>query len=385
EKQWKYRRNAFTLSSDFLAGSANPAARVRCRYLLAATRAAADMQFEQKASAVGGTIVQTGQTQTDMLDIDWAYITQNSKLKIFFGTTPLPNDRQLDIEVYQIEEPLAPDADLAEQVFKRIAEGLKFKDNQLLEAGSVIVAEIKNIGLDYILPLAGNKQTQSQESFFLIKDARNHSIGFTMDVLIDSGTNDQLNIQAVSFLYARGRYAQEQAAFFQSDNSFNKFAWKSETVSPAGRSGTEITLDEAGVMAVGKLGTQIEKTSYQLGPAAIPDVFLEMVFKQTLDSNHKKIIVDIIDSDGQITPTLISRIEAEEEPAYVLEVEFLDGRGFSEQVYLDNQKQVSKILLQQKSLFILERTSAENILREFPEQANYILQKNKMLEQNQPK
>ncbi|GAG04201.1 unnamed protein product, partial [marine sediment metagenome] len=44
-----------------------------------------------------------------------------------------------------------------------------------------------------------------------------------------------------------------------------------------------------------------------------------------------------------------------------------------------------QILLQQKSLFILERTSAENISREFPEQANYILQKNKMLEQNQPK
>jgi hypothetical protein len=64
-------------------------------------------------------------------------------------------------------------------------------------------------------------------------------------------------------------------------------------------------------------------------------------------------------------------------------VEPLDGWGFFEQVYLDGQKRVLIRLLQQEGIYTLERTSIENILRQFPERADYILQKNKMLEQNQ--
>ena len=108
-----------------------------------------------------------------------------------------------------------------------------------------------------------------------------------------------------------------------------------------------------------------------------------------LDSGHKKIVVNIINSDGTMLDSVISRIKAKNanlpqtEAEYILNVEFQDGRRFSEQIYLDSQKQALKILLQQERLYILERTSMENILREFPERADYILQKNKMLEQSQ--
>ena len=46
-------------------------------------------------------------------------------------------------------------------------------------------------------------------------------------------------------------------------------------------------------------------------------------------------------------------------------------------------KKVTKILLQQQVSFTLEPVSAETLVREFPERANYLLQKNKMLEQIQ--
>lgn len=248
------------------------------------------------------------------------------------------------------------------------------KHDQPLKAGSEIVAKIKSEGLSSFL------DSQSQDSFFLIRDERARTIGFTMDILIDSGTDDRLNIQATSFLYARGRYAQEQIALLQSDNYLDEFTWKSETVRPTGRSSTRITLDNTGTMTVSKSNTQPEEKIYQLNPAVIPDVFLKFVFSRILDSSYKKILVDTIDSDGQITTTLISKTKADK---YVLDVKFLDGRGFSERVYFDKQKQIFRILLQQKNIFILERSSAENILREFPERADYILQKDKILEQNQ--
>ena len=380
EKKWKYQQNAFTLSSVFTLGSGGLPPQVHCRYLLAAPKPAPDMRVEQRASAVGGTVVKTGQIQTGMLTIDWAHIKKpKMPLDLFFGTVKLPNSRRLDIEVFQT----TGDTELAEQVFKGIAESLKFEDNQLLEAGSEIVTEIKNTGIDRFL------YNKSRQTFFLIKDAAGRAIGFTMDVLIDSGRDAQLNIQAASFFYIRGRYGREQTAFFQSRNNLNEFTWKSEASGMTGVSGAELNLDEAGVMTVRKFSPRPEEKDYQLSSAAIPEVFLEFVFGQMLDSDHEKIIVDIIDADGRITPALVSKIETEdtaaaEEDGYILKVEFLDGRGFSERVYLDSQYQISKSISQQDGTYTLERSSIKDIAIQFPERADYILQKNKMLEQSQP-
>lgn len=386
EKRWKYRKNAFTLSS-FFASRSSPTALVHCRYLLAATETDLQIRFEQRASTIGGEIAETGQTLTDTLTIDWARITRNSKPGMFFGTAQLPNNRQFDIEVQQ----LAEDPDLAERVFKVITENLKFEDNQLLAAGSEVVTKIKDKGLHYLL------NNQPQQSYFLVKDAANRTIGFTMDVLTTERRNGKrteaqtvspLNVRAAGFLYLRGRYTREQTTIFQSDSSFDEFAWKSETIGLSGRSGTELTLDENAVMTVIKFSPHAEEEKYRLSAAAIPDVFLEQLLSQTLDSDNEKIIVDIIDADGVITPTLISRIETEdaadigEKANYALKLEFLDGRGFYEQLYLDNRKQILKGLLWQESVYTLERTSIENILREFPERADYISQKNKMLKQD---
>lgn len=421
ETRWKYQKNAFILSSFFDSGAGSVTALARCRYLLAATKTAPDMLFEEKASAIGGVIAKAGQIRTGRagyrfaeglqngvpLTIDWVHIKKPKILfDTFFGTVQLPNSRQLNIEVYQA----MGDTNLAKQAFERIAEGLKFKDSQLLEAGSEIIAEIKSKGINSFLDTpvkepqnwlpSGN---QGREDFFLVRDAKRNTIGFTMDILIDSALEAQLNIQGVSLLYIRGRYAREQATFFQSRNNLDEFAWKSEVSSSAGKSSTEVVLDKAGVMTVRKYGVRTEEKNYQLSPAAIPDVFGELTFGQMLDSDHEKIFLDVISADGRILPTLVSRIEvkdpvvAEEDPilrffiktgireeiAYVLRVEPLDGWGFFEQVYLDGQKRVLIRLLQQEGIYTVERTSVENILRQFPERADYILQKNKMLEQNQ--
>jgi hypothetical protein len=426
EKQWKYQQNAFTLDSFFNPVPGSVTAIVSCRYQLAATKAVSEVLFEEKASAVSGSkIAKTGQIEIgrpgssfakgpqnkSIPTIDWAHIKGSKTLfDTFFGVAQLSNNRRLDIEVYQA----AGDTDLAEGIFKSVTESLKFTDNQLLEAGSKIVAEIKGKGLDSFLASVDNKQEWDRESFFLIKDAREHTIGFTMEVLgshfaerpqngavLEPVPEAQLNILAWSFYYIRGRHDQEQITFFQSDNSFNEFVWKSETSGPSGRSGVEIVLDKNGIMTVKEFDLQAKEKDYQISPAAIPDVLDKYIFSQMLDSDQKEIFVDIIEADGKITPALISRIEvspsfasqnrssgadiAQEEAAYLFRMEFLDGRGFSEQVYLDDQRRISRMLLQQESTYTLERTSAENILREFPEQGSYILQKkDKILEQGQP-
>ena len=152
-------------------------------------------------------------------------------------------------------------------------------------------------------------------------------------------------------------------------------------------------------MAVRKFGAQPEERdpilqeyrkmgnqkNYHLSPAALPDVFLEQLLGQMLEDNKKEIIVDIIDADGKIIPTLISRSEAQkditpgEEVAHVLKLELLDGRGFSQHVYLNDQEQIYKALVQQEDVYIFESTTIEDVVEKFPERAEYIRQKNRAL------
>jgi len=373
DKQWNYQDNMFSLSSLFPRGSDRPTAWASCRYLLSAETATPQMRFKQRASAINAVVMQTNQIQTDTLTIDWARIDiPELHFSMFFGTSKLPDNRQLDIEVGQI----AGEAELTERIFKRIIENLKFEDNQLLKAGAEIIAEIKSRGIDSFL------NNQNRQAYFLIKDEAGNNIGFTMDVIVDSGTDgsaagDQPDIRAKSQFYIRGQDFVEHATSFQCSNNLNRYIYNSETSSRAGRSSAEIVLDETGIITISEFQTQPNEKSYQLGPAMIPDVFLDQLLMQMLESEKDQIIIDIIEATGKIIPTLLTVIETtedinvDEDTAYAFELGLLDGRGFSEQLYLNDQKQVYKRLARHGNLYILERTSAENIAREFPEHAIY--------------
>ncbi len=138
-------------------------------------------------------------------------------------------------------------------------------------------------------------------------------------------------------------------------------------------------------MTVREFQAQTGEKSYRLGPAAIPDVFLDQLLIQMLDSEKNQIIVDIIEANGKIIPTLIAAVEAakdmaaDEDTAYVFKLELLDGRGYSEHIYLNDRKQVYKRLARQVNKYVLERTDLESIVREFPEQAEHILRNNQLL------
>jgi len=124
EKQWQYQGNAFSVSSNLTLGSNKPAAWAHCRYLLAVQTGSPQIRFEQKASELNGEIVKTDRTITDTLIFNWVLIEKpQTPLSFIFGTAELPNNCQLDIEVYQI----MGDAEMAERTFKGIVKSLSFE------------------------------------------------------------------------------------------------------------------------------------------------------------------------------------------------------------------------------------------------------------------
>jgi len=381
EKQWTYQENIFSISSIFPLGSKRPTTWANCRYLLSAETTTPQMRFERTAAEFDAVIAETNRTQIDTLTIDWTRIEKPEFLfTVFYGTARLPDNRQLDIEVHHI----ARDGQFAERTFKGILESTRFEDNKLLGAGAEVIAEIKSKGL------AGFLDNQNRQAFFLIKDTAKRTIGFTMDVLVDSGIDTRLNIRSAGLFYIRGQNSIEQVTSFQCSNNLDEFVYKSELNAWNGRSGTEITLDSTSVITVRKFHAQFDEKKYRLGPAMIPDVFLDQLLLQMLKNDKKEIVIDFIEATGKIIPTFIAVIEDtkdmatpqvsdDQDAAYVFELELLDGRGFTERIYLNDRKQAYKRLARQDNLYILERTDAESIAKEFPEHAEYVLQKNRVL------
>jgi hypothetical protein len=214
-------------------------------------------------------------------------------------------------------------------------------------------------------------------------------------------------IEAASFDYVRGPYKHEQATVFEGQNNLGEFNWKSELGSISGRSGTEIVLDKKGVMAVRQFGRsfdfapystqsthnkRIEESGYRISPAAIPTIFDSLAFSQIIESDHEEIFVDILNADGTILPLLIRRIDRErtaierlfekeaarKEVAHIFRAEFMDGRDFYDEVFLDEGGRILKRLLKREAECALERTDAETLQSEFPERGDYILQRDKL-------
>ena len=138
-------------------------------------------------------------------------------------------------------------------------------------------------------------------------------------------------------------------------------------------------------MTVEKTGEESVEKSYYLSAAAIPEIFLEEVFLQVLDDDEKEVIIDKIEANGKITPTLISRIEIDEDPAadsetaYILKLEFLDGRDFYQLIYFNDKKQSYKKLVRQEYVFVLTSTTIEDVKEKFPERAGDLPDTNKMI------
>ena len=370
EKKWEYGANTFTLNSNFLVNTNRPTAWAYCQYILDAEALTPQKWFEQKAAEVNGTILETGRDQVDTLMVDWAHIEKPELLlNSFLGTIELPYNRRLNIAVEQITS----EADPAEKVFKRILDSLSFEENNLFTTSSEIIEAIKSRGLDSLI------ENQNRQTFLLIKDSNRQTIGFMIDVLLNSEPDAKFNIHAAGHFYVRG--IQEQAVRFQCVNNLNEFVMESETSSTTGQNNTEIILDESGIMTVRDSGTQIE-SKHRISPVAMPDIFIEAILSRIIESDTKQIITDIIDTDGKITPTIVSVIEentADENASYTIKLEFLDGHGFYELIYLNKNMQITKVIVQQNNRYVLEAATRADIVREFPERADFLSQKSNII------
>lgn len=383
EEKWMYDDTSFTVSSIFSVDGARNEAYARCRYELVSGANAGTLaqRVRNEAVAVGGSSAQLGPVQTGRLAagplaVDWAGSTADlghrGRFEIIFGECQLSAGRRLGIEVFQTTE----EPGLAQQVLEKIVEKIRFSDNGLLQAGADVVSEVR------AAELVPNALPDGKSILFVISDARGQAIGFTMDAMAAAKTDANVVIKAASYFYVRGRIPDERVGSFLSDNTFERFNWRIESSTRADSRGIEMTALD-GILTVSHLRVGRKNNEYLLGEAAVPDIdiVLEPVLKNVLDGSRPEIIVDLIKTDGTITPVSIKKNATDNNS---VRAELLDGQGHWQQIYYTSEKERSKIVYGQENSYTLQRADANQIMVLFPEQAYLVRDQKQFLEREVP-
>jgi hypothetical protein len=379
DEKWVFEDNSLNISSIFAVSGRTERSYAQCRYLLAADEETAKERLEQEYS--GTNLVVTGQSTADSLTIDWATINTDSGVEIILGVCKLNKGRQLEIEVLQT----ASEQEMAKEIFEKIVNGIQFSDNGLLQAGARLISTIRAEGLDI-----GEDDSEKQStSFFTITDSHNKTIGFTMDAMILEKTDSNTVIKAADYYYLRGASASEQVGYFRGSSDLQQFIWRVETISGTGRKGIVISAD-SGLLSIRRLRTGSplnrrtgkETGEYELSETAVPDIALDPILKKAMDGNTQAIVIDIIRSDGIISPIYIEKMSPGKEQAEgdSIKIEWLDGRNYRQECYYDSSNKTEKIVLTQENAYTLNRTDANEIAKIFPERASLVNNKKQLLD-----
>ena len=375
--EWRFRNGAFELFSNFKAGRTLPLATVTCQYLATSQDINPEAWLRNQSDEPNDVAIESGTMKKGSLTVRWAHKVR--RVNTFLGTVELPHNRVVIIEV--VENSLA--IDMAEKVFKKIIEKLEFKEENSIKTGMEIVNEMKSKGLETFI------NSRNQEAYFLIRDSLNNNLGFTVDMLGKASkdiSDAGRRIRGASQLFFTGANRQEQNSFFSSDKDLSAYAWQSKSLSRTDVTTTKIVRDETGTIKVSALinNTSGENT-YANRPDVIPTMLLELILDRIIENDIDEVVLDMIDSSGNLKPALFSvehGTRNDEGDEKVIRLEFINGTGAFELLYLNDENQLVKEVIHRDGTYILERTTFESVQQEFPRQAGDILRREQLFEDN---
>ena len=366
---WVYGENSFNLISA-LGINSKLAASVQWQYLLTPVKEAPAEQIRQKALRYNGQIADNYQKNIGSLVMDWGRIITRGKMgPIFFGVVSLGRDRTVTLEVIQTPGL----GDLAKELFDAVAESIAFTDNKPLANGAEFINNFKD---GRIADILYGKDTHK---YFLINDNSGQTLGFVAEALAETQDDDgQPAIGAVGMYNIDGPKGSNEQSVFRCGIFLDTFHWVNNGSNTQSRTkiSTEIALNQQGTVTV---RNPVSQRVYQFafGTAAVPEILLEPVLIEFINSDIEQIMLDLIISQGVVIPAIISKIKDAALPAnvaYAIEVDFLDKEQNYQLMYFDNYKNLVQINIQGRVNYNIKRADKDTILEKFPGWQEQILQ-----------
>ncbi|HAL44698.1 MAG: hypothetical protein A2Y12_05115 [Planctomycetes bacterium GWF2_42_9] len=335
------------------------------RYSIIPLKIAPAERFAQLANAVNGKIIASGSDKYGYFTYDYATIIGEGGL-IMIGTTVLPNDRILTLQVAQ----KGTGTELAEKVFKALLASAKYFDDNAYAKGLNFLNEFKNSHLPS-LPLT-ELNSQNLVDFFRIKDSAGNSIGFTTDSLTyTSEPNDGFNFTLSSlFFYSPSFKTIAEQSFFRADTTLTIFDWSvKEGNQLANRQEiTRLQLDKNKIVTIEKSG-RIEQ--FPFTNIMMPESLFDLVVADFLKSNFDSLYIEILLSDGTIAPVMLSRIKSTQTSALparsAAQADFFGVFTANIKMYYDGSGRLVSSELQGNLTYRRERTTKASIFADFPQ------------------
>ncbi|MBN2590738.1 MAG: hypothetical protein JXA96_12815 [Sedimentisphaerales bacterium] len=365
-EQWNYRENTFYLLSSLGRNANFPDIGINCKYFLNTQNTTPIVLLKQKIGDINDADIETELIQKENLTISWAQV--NRPIRIIEAVAELPGNHIFTIEVLEISLNL----DIAESIFKEIINSLSFNEDNIVQTGADFVAEIKRKGIDSLL------NNSNMQSCFLRKDSANNNIGFTIDMLGFLNSDEDFTIRGASDLYLSVPDPREQKTMFRCDKGLDNFIWQSRMYMKNSREDVTITLDEPGTITVVNDNSGRSR-QYLNCSNVVPNILLESFIEPAIQRNINHMVIDLIDSNGNISPTqfyLKPADNTDEGYTYIVTLKSFKDSDSTERFYLDENNRVTRA----DGNYILERTDIETIEKEFPGMADYISEQMKLLD-----
>jgi hypothetical protein len=392
DSQWRHDENTLVLHSIFRPGPGPGLADVNCVYRLTSFRHSGYTWLEQYAKKLDAVKPEYGTNQIETVALEWVYLKpEPNRADRLAATTKLGYGRWLDIEIMSAET----EDGLVMDVFEKIAANIVVKDNELLGRGIEIVSRIKEKGLDKVM-------LQSDEPYYyLMKDSGQRDVGFTVEMLLESNNTDRTEIQAADFGYITRPNRWESAMLLKGTPNLEEYVWESETERDRIvritrgeltiqareqniRISARISVSDGNEISVHRLGPEQMEFEAGISKAAIPGAVIEAVYIQMVNSDVNKAVVDVILSDGQIKPALITvrKVSGGGSPfTHIVKANYL-GSNEMDETYFDSRMHVVKGVLRRSGvILVMEPVELEDLVRRFPERADYILQRSRAIKQ----
>jgi hypothetical protein len=387
---WKQLTNDFILvNKEFqLAAemqiSSDSKIQVVWRYALVPIKVESAEKFSQIAAVMQGHIIKTGTDKFGQFTFDYAKIDSGDTI-LFVGTTVLPNERILTLEVAQ----RGAGIELAEKLFKALLASAKYYEDNSFAKGDHFLKEFKNEFLPE-LPTTDLK-SQNVTDYFRLKDTANNSIGFTTDTLnytAEANDNYTFAVSSLFFFSPQSKTIAEQS-FFRSDIKLTVFDWlvREGDLQTNRQQSIHLQLGKDNIITIEKDG-RIEQLLFT--NIMIPESLFDLLTADFLKSNYDTIYIEALLTDGRIAPVILSRIKSSETAALpersAAQADFFGSEFPSiHKLYYDGSGHLVSAEVQGSLAYKRERTTRTSLFADFPQWLNKIQQMEQYKNQNKKK
>jgi hypothetical protein len=354
--KWTWQPNALVQRSVHGAGQD---CTVEVQYQLSPITVEPEQHLAAAAAAWRLEEIAHGRQQIGEATLTWtALASEEEQPRVYYGVAPLNSQRMLTLYVKA-----KPGVTLlAAQVFDSLLQSIKYKDSGLVTKGAEIAKAVQADGLAALT-------AQFPSEVFSVKNESGAETGFLISrTTMVPGQNEAV-LETVYYdpnskaKFSRSRFATTNIG------SFILYSWNG----PGNSSPYATVRVEDGVLMAAVRGSR--KMEYNLSDAAVSGQIAELAGWKLLKNGVPEAVIDMIESEGSITPVRINPVKTSAEPndkeSSVLFTS-IAGSGFSSEVFFDPNGRVSKRIEHLEKTITIERTTAEHIRALFPELAEEI-------------